>query len=370
VYLHLTPLQFGLIDGLYQGGAALVRVAGGFVADRWQRHKEVAAAGYGLSAICKLGLLAVGSSWGGFAALTLLDRSGKGVRTAPRDAMISLSSPQDQLAAAFGVHRALDTVGAMIGPVIAFVILTQLPGAFDVVFVASFCAAVVGLSFLVLFVENPAVKKLPERARAISARATLALLATPRVRWLVFIGAVLSLMTMSDGFLYLGLQRRLDWNVGLFPLLYVATAFAYLLLSIPVGHLADRYGRGRVFVGGHVLLLIVYTSLLLPELGYLELAAYVLLYGAYYAATDGVLMALASSAFPADLRASGLALLTTATGLARVCASLLFGALWTWWGVETTALVFGAGLLAAICIAGLVIARTESNVPDAQAATP
>ena len=113
LHLHLSPLAFGLIDGLYQGFAAVARVAGGFVADRWRSHKAVASVGYGLSAVCKLGLLAAGNVWSLLALTIALDRTGKGIRTAPRDAMISLSTPRAELATAFGVHRALDAAGAM-----------------------------------------------------------------------------------------------------------------------------------------------------------------------------------------------------------------------------------------------------------------
>jgi MFS family permease len=184
---------------------------------------------------------------------------------------------------------------------------------------------------------------------------------------LLVVGAALSLMTMSDGFLYLGLQRRMSFSVGLFPLLYVATALVYLLLAVPVGRLADRFGRARAFVGGHVLLVIVYSSLLLPTVGYLELVVYLLLYGAYYAATDGVLMALASAELPPSVRTSGLALLTTATSLARLLASVLFGAAWTWWGVEASVVLFGAGLLVMILVATLALTRHEDGASHAQA---
>lgn len=357
LFLQLTPLQFGVLDGLYQGAAALVRVAAGLVADRWRRHKEVAVAGYGLSAACKLGLLVVGGVWTGLVAVILLDRTGKGIRTAPRDALISLSEPRERLATAFGVHRALDTTGAMLGPLIAFGLLMLTPGAYDNVFVVSLCAAIIGVGLLTLFVQNRPAGLPEEQARLTTVRDALALLKSPRFRTLFVVGAALSLATMSDGFLYLGLQRRMSFNAGLFPLLYVATALVYLLLAVPFGQLADRFGRARVFVGGHVLLLIVYSALVLPSVGYLELGVYLLLYGAYYAATDGVLMALASAELPAGVRTSGLALLTTATSLARLCASVLFGAVWTWWGVETSVALFAGGLLAVVVAAAFALSR-------------
>jgi hypothetical protein len=224
--LRMTPLQFGVVDGLYQGVAALVRLGSGLVADRSGRYKEVATLGYGLSAICKLGLLLVGGFWTGLAALMVVDRTGKGIRTAPRDALISLSSRPDQLGTAFGVHRAMDTAGAMIGPIIAFGLLTLAPMAFDAVFVASFCAALIGLGILVLFVQNrPAVEvQAAPATEAVSLQRAVALLAGPRFRALVVAGSLLGLTTISDGFVYLVLQRRLEFSFGLFPLLYVATS--------------------------------------------------------------------------------------------------------------------------------------------------
>ena len=152
--VRLSPLQFGFIDGMYQGATALVRLLGGLLADRKERHKEVAAAGYGASALCKLGLVAVGGAWLGTTAVLLVDRLGKGIRTAPRDALISLDSERAGLGRSFGVHRALDTVGAMLGPLAAFVLLAQLPGQYNTVFLVSFSIALIGLGILVLFVEN------------------------------------------------------------------------------------------------------------------------------------------------------------------------------------------------------------------------
>ena len=378
LYLQLTPFVFGVIDGLQQGAAALVRVAGGFAADRWRRYKEVAAAGYALSAACRLGLLAAGRAWPALAGVILLDRVGKGIRTAPRDALIALSSPRAGLATAFGVHRALDTAGAMLGPVAAFLILSAAPGAFDALFVSSFCIALVGLGVIVLFVENPPGLGAAARAAAggaaaaaISLRAALGLVGGPRFRALVLAGAALSLATVSDGFVYLALQRRLHFDAGLLPLLYVATALVFFVLAVPAGQLADRVGRARVLVGGYALLAAAYAALLLPApwahwgpaapaaAAVALVGGLVLLLGAYYAATDGVLAALASAVLPTELRASGLGLLTTATNVARLLASVLFGALWTRWSLDIAVGCFAAGLGAALLVAVLALPRAE-----------
>src|SRR6201746_2609485 len=135
--LGASPLVFGAIDGTYRGAAALVQVASGLASDRWRRPKEVAGVGYGSSAVGKVALVAAGNTIGGIGAIVAFDRIGKGIRTAPRDALISLSSTRDNLATSFGVHRALDSVGAFLGPLVAFGILLAAPARFDAVFFVS-----------------------------------------------------------------------------------------------------------------------------------------------------------------------------------------------------------------------------------------
>jgi MFS family permease len=360
--LGLSPFQFGVVDGLYQGVAAFVRVGGGLAADRWRRHKEVAAVGYGLSAVCRLGYLAVGNTLGSLSGIVVVDRIGKGIRTAPRDALISLTTAPAKLATAFGVHRALDTAGAMLGPLAAFAVLAVAPLSFDAVFVVSFCVALIGFSILVLFVENPpSARKVAADFERVSVRDALGLLGTRRFQGLVVAGAALALFTISDGFLYLAIQRHLDLDQRFLPLLFTGTALVYMLLAIPVGRIADRLGRWRVFVGGYVLLLPVYGSLLLPVVGMAVLPVYLLLVGCYYAATDGVLMALASTMLPERLRGSGLALLVTATSLTRLVASVMLGAIWTWVGFEAAVFCFGVGLIVAIALAGIVLGRIKED---------
>lgn len=352
--LRLSPLQFGVIDGVYQGAAAVARLASGVFADRWQRHREVAAAGYGLSAICKLGLLAAGNAWGVLSGVIALDRIGKGIRTAPRDALISLSCAPQRLGLAFGVHRALDTAGALLGPLVAFVILALLPLAYDLVFVASFFVAIVGIAVLMLFVRNvPAARREATRDGP-SLASAFGLLRERRFRAVVIAGSALGLVTVADSFFYLMLQRKTSMDVSFFPLLYVATAMTYLLLAIPAGRLGDRIGRGPVLLLGQGLLVCACASLFVSGSSIFAGLLSLLLLGAYYACTDGVLMAVASDLVPAPLRASGLAILSTATGLSRLLASVGFGAAWDRWGIEFALALFAAGL----ALAALLTSRT------------
>ncbi|TQJ91656.1 MFS transporter [Streptomyces sp. SLBN-31] len=151
--LGFSPLGFGTLDGVYNGVSALVQLTGGHLADRVRNHKLMAGLGYGLSALCKP-LLLLASSVGALGTVLALDRTGKGLRTAPRDAMISLSTPTERQGRAFGVHRAMDTTGALLGPLTAFLILRAAADGYDAVFGVSACVAVLGVLVLVLFVPG------------------------------------------------------------------------------------------------------------------------------------------------------------------------------------------------------------------------
>ena len=364
LHLHLSPLAFGVVDGLYQGVAVLLRVAAGVVGDRWQQHKLVAAAGYALSAVCKLGILAAGNVWGAIATVVALDRTGKGIRTAPRDAMITLSTPPAELGTAFGVHRALDAAGAMLGPLAAVLVLAMLPDRFDVVFLASFCLAVLGVAVIWLFVDAPPPAEADNGAAVKpSMRVAFGLLREARFRSLFITAGVLSLAAVSDAFVFLVLQQRTGFSAAMFPMLYVGVSLANFLMAVPGGGFADRVGRLPVFLGGHVLLLVVYALLLLPDIGIAHVLLCLVLMGGYYAATDGVLSALAGAALPQPLCGSGLALISTATSGSRLLASMLFGALWTWQGINTALTCFMIGLAIAVVTAALAIARSGARSP-------
>ncbi|MGW5849159.1 MFS transporter [Streptomyces sp. NPDC055254] len=354
VGLGMSPLAFGALDGLYQGATALLRLAGGQIADRTERHKLVAGTGYALSAVCKLGLLAVSTPWAVAAVLTA-DRTGKGLRTAPRDALISLSATPEGQGRAFGVHRAMDTAGALLGPLVAFGVLWAAHDAYDAVFTVSFCAAAFAVLLLALFVRD--VRSRPARAPEPSGgrdRGLTTVLRDGGVRRIAWAAAVLGVFTVGDSFVYLLLQRRLDLPAAAFPLLPVATAAGFLLLAVPFGRLADRAGRGRVFLAGHAALVAAYLLLLSPLGGAAPAVLVLFLLGVFYAATDGVLMAAVGPLLPTGLRASGMALVQTAQALARFAGALLFGAGWTYAGPGAALAGAAVGLALSLAVAGVL----------------
>ncbi|MEU7899198.1 MFS transporter [Nonomuraea sp. NPDC049152] len=348
--LGLSPLAYGLLDGIYFGVTALVRLAAGHAADRWQRRKLVAGIGYGLSAACKLGLLAAGSSVGLLGAVVAADRTGKGLRTAPRDALISLSAGPEAQGQAFGVHRAMDTVGAFLGPLAAFAVLGA-TGAYDAVFVVSFAVAALGVVLLALYVrERPPGTTVPS-PQGVGLRPALALLRQRPFRRICLMAAALGLVTVSDPFVYLLLQKGTGIAPEHFPLLPLGTAAVYLLLAVPVGRLADRWGRVPVFLLGHLALVGVYALLAGGAPYWLVLGVF----GLFYAATDGVLMAAAGPLLPAHLRTSGLAVLQTGQAVARMLCSIMYGAAWTLAGPVPGLVVMGTGIVA--CLAFWKVVR-------------
>ncbi|WP_314250263.1 MFS transporter [Streptomyces kutzneri] len=391
--LGLSPLGFGALDGVYNGVSALVQLTGGHLADRVRNHKLIAGIGYGLSALCKP-LLLFAHSLGPISVILTLERTGKGLRTAPRDALISLSTPPELQGRAFGVHRAMDTTGALLGPLAAFLILSLTVDGYDAVFGVSACIAVLGVVVLMLFVPSggdirpgpsgaataaatahagAAAVPDADRPAPVRLRDALGLLRLPRLRNLAVCAVLLGLTTVSDAFVYLLLQRRTGIGDQWFPLLPLGTAAVFLLLAVPAGALADRIGRRTVFLTGHALLLAGYGLLLWapawPALPYLVLA----LHGMFYAATDGVLPAAVAATVPDELRATGMALVGTGQALARFGCSLAFGGAWTLWGTGPALAAAAAGLLCCAAVAGFVLRpsapqdvrpgpnRTESN---------
>jgi MFS family permease len=357
VHLQLSAVQFGVIDGLYQGVTALARLASGVIADRWRQYKLVATLGYGLSAICKLGLLGTGSAWSAVAAVLSADRLGKGIRTAPRDALISLSTRPPDLASAFGTHRAMDTVGVLVGPLLAYWILSSMPGRFDAIFVVSFAIALIGIAILVLLIND---RSGTSRERRLSVDLPGLLRNRPFVS-ITLVAALTSFVVVSDAFLYLLLQWKRGSGAESIPLLYAGTATAYLVLAAPVGRCADRAGRVPVFLVGQACMVLVYAGVARLGIELWTLVLLLLLHGAYYACTDGVIAALVSGSTPSEVRASGLAALHTATSLTRLAGSVMVGVIWAWQGPATVVILGLTATILTVIVSAVALTNLRDN---------
>ncbi len=358
----LTPVAYGLIDGLYQGVSALVRLGGGWLADAADRPKWVAFLGYGVSAIARVFLLfATGAA--GIAAVVTADRIGKGIRTAPRDSMISTVTPTEHLGRAFGVHRMLDTIGAALGPLIAFGLLWAVPDDYTVVMVVSLAFALAGVALLGLL--GPDVRAKREHVGPTPPPFRWRDLTDRRLRPLLGVAAALGLLTVGDGFVYLALLDHAEVTVTWFPLFYVGTNIAYLVLAVPIGRLADRVGRARVLVLGHLALVGAYLCSVLPTSTTAATLGTLALLGGFYAATDGVIAAVAGRFVPVQARSSGIAAAQTVVALARMIASAGFGLLWLLLGPATAMVSVAALLVLAILVAATRVGRLDGAVATA-----
>jgi MFS family permease len=253
----------------------------------------------------------------------------------------------------------MDTIGALAGPLLGFAILLQIRDGYDVVFVTSAALSAIGVAVLITFVQSPAAVDAPQgEAHQIERTGAFTRIAV--------CAGVLGIATVSDSFVYLSIQRLLNFPVEYLPLLYVATPAVYLTLATPIGRLADRFGSARVIVVGYAALFLVYLAL---GSGLPPMAAgigAVILLGVFYAATDGVFAALASAALPVKSRAAGLAAVSTANDVGRMLASVLFGWLWSTGANAEAFRYFQLGLVVALCGVAVLLwpmLRSEPREP-------
>jgi MFS family permease len=345
--LHLSPAQFGVVDGVFRGGAEVAALLlGGVLSQRSGRAKLVAGIGYAMSALTKLILLG-SAAFAAIAASLVLDRLGKGLRVSPRDTMLANCVPMTHLGLAFGVHRAMDGLGAVAGPLIASLVLFRAPTGYPIVFGLSIAAACCGLLVFVCFVREPKLVRSSVPRPAIRWRHEVAHCLPPACRRLLGFAMLLTLFTASQGMIYGHMQGSFALEPYMQPLLPVASATVFLILAVPMGWLADRIGAVKVFCAAHLLLLPLYGLLALTDQGAESIwppIAMVFLIGAFAASTDGVLIAAVAGAVPAASRSMSLALFAAALALMKLASSALFGYLWDRFDIAYAVLAFGIGL--------------------------
>ena len=348
--LGASPAILGLIEGIAESIASLLKVFSGYLSDRLGRRKSLTIVGYSASVLGKL-LLYLAGGWGMVLAGRSVDRLGKGIRTAPRDALIAESSLSSRRGSSFGLHRAMDTAGAAAGVVIAYLLLTGSPGNYAGVFLWSLVPATAGVLILLF------VREVNAGTHNRAALPALRWRALPRkLRMFLLVAIVFSLGNSSNTFLLLRAGSG-DVNPARSLLLYLAYTLSFAVFSYPAGRFSDFVGRKTILVAGYLLFGLVYAgfAFLSPVGGRWYYWVLFILYGVYSAFTEGIEKAFVIDLAPGELRATAIGIHATLAGICLLPASLLAGQLWSMIG-PGAALGLGAvtGIAAAIALALLV----------------
>ena len=325
----------GLLEGLAEATALILKVCSGVISDWFGRRKPLAVLGYGLGAATKP-LFALATGPGLIFTARLLDRVGKGIRGAPRDALVADIAPPEQRGAAFGLRQSLDTVGAFVGPLLAVGLMLLWANDFRAVFAVAVVPALLAVLLLMVGVREPARPAGAARSNPIS-RANLKRL--PRAYWwVVGVGAVFTLARFSEAFLVLRAEQ-LGMALAAVPLVMVAMNVVYSLTAYPFGKLSDRVSHHGLLLAG-LSVLVLADVVLAVSTHWVGLLLGVALWGVHMGMTQGLLAAMVAAQAPADLRGTAFGFFNLVSGVALLAASVLAGLLWQYLGPAWT---FGAG---------------------------
>ncbi|MDO8661804.1 MAG: MFS transporter [Candidatus Omnitrophota bacterium] len=339
--LGASPAILGLIEGIAESLASLLKVFSGYFSDKVKLRKPFAIFGYAASTLGKF-LLFISTGWGYVLLARVVDRFGKGVRVAPRDALIAESSPEGKRGAAFGLHRAMDTAGAAIGVLCAYFLITRYKGEFKNIFLLSLIPAALAVFILFLVKEKKtrpkqAAEKIKFKWKALDKRLKLFFIFT----------FIFTLGNSSNQFLLLRAQN-LGNPLPTVILLYLVYNLSYALVAYPASRLSDKIGRKKLLVLGYLFYGLVYLGFAVNKSPHNFWFLFAI-YGLYIGFTEGVEKALVSDIAPPELRATAIGLHATLIGIGLFPASLLAGLLWKFIGPQA-AFYFGSlmGLAASI----------------------
>lgn len=362
----MAPMSaVGIIEGIAESTASILKVISGWLSDRTGKRKPFVVHGYSLSAIAKP-LLALAYTWHFVLIARFFDRFGKGLRTSARDALIADSTDAEYRGKAFGFHRSLDSFGAVIGPLLALILLYYLNGEYRLIFLIAFVPALISVALLYFFVSE----KKGEKREAVKLKLSEF---SKDFRLFLFISIVFVIGNSSNAFLIVRAKNIFDVDgvpsfaanfgsigiVAVVVLSYVVYNITYALASLPAGALSDRIGRRNVLAGGFLIFSLVYLGFAFADKGYMVWILFAV-YGFYIAMTDGV-----GKAFVVDLvhegkRGTAIGLYYTATGLLALAASVIAGLLWDFVGAFAP-FVFGSvmALVAAVLLMALLPERNQ-----------
>ena len=359
-----TPLPIaGLIEGVAESTASLLKIVSGRMSDRASRRKPLILFGYSVSNAAKP-ILAIANTWPLALLLIFFDRVGKGVRGSPRDAMMADSTPKQYMGKAFGFHRSMDTLGAALGPLVTYLILMLTSNDLRAVFGWTAVPGILSVLVIVLFLRerdarpaHGAERKANVVEAALEEKKTAEKVSVPAsalgTRFWIFtaISTVFALGNSSDAFIFLR-TAGLEQSVLLVPLVYFGYNILYALLATPLGALSDRWGRVPVLMSGYIAFALVYAGWAVATQAWNAWALF-LVYGIYAAATEGVAKAFVTDLVPKSARGSAMGWFNGLTGISALPANLIGGWLWSAAGAGAT---FAFGSWAALAALALTIA--------------
>lgn len=353
VGLGASAKAFGLIEGSAESMSSLLKLFSGYLSDRAGKRKWLVVGGYALASLVRP-FLGFASNWQQVLAIRLTDRVGKGVRTAPRDAMIADAVPPEQRGIAFGFHRAMDHAGAVIGPLVASLLVWVLvvnsdkptAGEFVTIFLVASVPAIMAVLVAIFFMRESEVAKSPgpQKAELSDGAAKPPKLSLRgfdgNFKKFLLILALFTLSNSSDGFLLLRAQET-GVSIALIPLLWAAHHATKVLSSLFGGDLSDRLGRKRLIVSGWVLYAAVYAGFAFVTQ---EVSVWILflIYGIYFGLVEGAEKALVADLVRPEQRGTAYGLYNLAFGITVFPASLLMGMIWDWKGPATAFLISAA----------------------------
>lgn len=329
--LGTSVFMVGLVEGLAESVALIIKVFSGVLSDYLGRRKWLAVAGYGLGALTKP-LFAWGPSVGVVLTARLLDRVGKGIRGAPRDALVADLAPPGIRGAAFGLRQSLDTVGAFAGPLLAVVLMLLWANDFRAVFWVAVVPGVLAVLLLVVGVKEP--PRDPGATRQNPIRRDNLRRLGPAYWWVVAVGAVFTLARFSEAFLVLNAERS-GVALALVPLVMVAMNAVYALSAYPFGRLSDRVSH-RLLLAWGLAVLIAANLVLGSSSHWAVVLVGVALWGIHMGMTQGLLATMVADAAPADLRGTAFGFFNLVAGVAMLLASVVAGLVWDRWGPAFT----------------------------------
>jgi MFS family permease len=344
--LGTSALVVGIIEGVSEATASITKIFSGVISDWIGRRKPLVLIGYSLAAFSKPLFPLAQSATAVFVA-RFVDRIGKGIRGAPRDALIADVVSKEQLGAAFGLRQAMDTVGAFVGPMLALVLMFLTSNNYRVVFWVAFIPALVAVLCIVFGVEEPETQTTKSKPFPIRKSELMKL---PGSFWVVVaVASAFTLARFSEAFLLLR-ASGLGLSAGWMPMIFIIMNIVYAATAYPIGVLSDRIGRNGLLAMG-ILLLIVADIMLAFGGNLIWIFAGVVLWGLHLGMTEGLLSALIAGAAPADVRGTAFGIYNLLTGMVALVASGLAGLLWTAYGPAET---FTAGaIFAAISLVGM-----------------